>query len=109
MVLMANDPANLLRDARIRAGLSQRELARRARTTQSVVARIELRQTSPSWDTLAHLLTAAGFELVAGVEQRPVARTHMLDDVARILSLSPEERLAEVRNVSAFQAAARGV
>jgi hypothetical protein len=31
----------------------------------------------------------------------------MLDDVARILSLTPEERLIEVRNVSRFEAAAR--
>lgn|SRR5574341_1409406 len=106
---MSSDAANLLRDARIRAGLSQRELARRARTTQSVVARIELEKASPSWDTLARLLKAAGFELRAGLEQRPVARTHMLDDVARILALSPEERLAEVRNVSRFVARARRV
>ena len=33
--------AKLLREARSRAGLSQRALARRAGTTQSVVARIE--------------------------------------------------------------------
>jgi hypothetical protein len=31
----------------------------------------------------------------------------MLRDVARILSLTPEERLAEVRNVSNFLTAAR--
>jgi hypothetical protein len=31
----------------------------------------------------------------------------MLQDVARILSLTPEERLAEVRNVNTFLAAAR--
>jgi hypothetical protein len=31
----------------------------------------------------------------------------MLDDVARILSLTPEERLLEVRNVNRFEAAAR--
>jgi hypothetical protein len=31
----------------------------------------------------------------------------MLQDVARILSLTPEDRLAEVRNVDTFLAAAR--
>src|ERR1051326_7790937 len=41
----------LVREARTRAGLSQRALARRARTTQSVVARIEGGTTSPSWAT----------------------------------------------------------
>jgi hypothetical protein len=33
----------------------------------------------------------------------------MLEDVARILALTPEERLREVRNVSRFEAAARRV
>ena len=31
----------------------------------------------------------------------------MLDDVARILNLSPEQRLEEIRNASRFFAAAR--
>ncbi len=31
----------------------------------------------------------------------------MLQDVARILSLTPEERLSEVRNVNTFLTAAR--
>jgi hypothetical protein len=33
----------------------------------------------------------------------------MLEDVARILALTPEERLREVRNVSRFESAARRV
>lgn len=99
----------LLRAARRRAGLTQRELARRAGTAQSVVARIELGQTSPSVDTLSRLLGASGFELRASLALRPVANTHMLDDVTRILSLTPEERLLEVRNVSRFEAAAHRV
>jgi hypothetical protein len=33
----------------------------------------------------------------------------MLEDVARILSLTPEQRLLEVRNVSRFAVAARRV
>jgi transcriptional regulator with XRE-family HTH domain len=100
---------NLLRDARIRAGMSQRQLARRARTTQSVVARVELGQASPSWSTLTRLLAAAGFELRTSLEVKPAVRSHMLDDVDRILALSPEERLAEVANVSRFAWAARRV
>lgn len=106
---MTTTSSKLLRDARIRAGLSQRQLARRARTTQSVVARVELGQTSPSWATLTRLLAAAGFELRAALDVKPTARSHMLDDVARILALTPEERLEEVRNVSRFAGAARRV
>jgi len=100
-------PARLVRAAREGAGLSQRELARRAGTAQSVVARIEQGRADPSSATLARLLAAAGYELRAELSPLPVADTYMLDDVARILALTPEERLLEVRNVSRFEAAAR--
>jgi hypothetical protein len=72
-----------------------------------VVARIEQGRTDPSSATLVRLLAAAGFELRAELTPLPVAHTHMLDDVARILALTPEERLLEVRNASRFEAAAR--
>ena len=99
--------AKLVLDARRRAGLSQRDLARRARTAQSVIARIEAGITSPTWDTLSRLLAAAGFELRASLELRPVSGSHMLDDVPRILRLTPEQRLIELRNASRFFASVR--
>lgn len=99
--------ARMVREARARAGLSQRELARRARTSQSVVARIERGQTQPSSETLTRLLAAAGFEIRAELVPRAVPDSHMLDDIARVLALTPEGRLLEVRNVSRFEAAAR--
>jgi transcriptional regulator with XRE-family HTH domain len=101
------DPARLLRAARVRAGLTQRELARRAGSCQSVVARVETGHTRPASDTLARLLAAAGFELRAELEPLPVPDTHMLEDVARILALRPEQRLREAANLSRFAAAAR--
>ncbi len=104
---MRKDAASLLREARRRAGLTQRDLARRAGTAQSVVARIEQGQTDPGSVTLARLLAAAGFELDANLTPLPVSGTYMLEDVARILALTPEQRLLEVRNVSRFAAAAR--
>ena len=108
-VNMGSSPVSgaILRQARLRAGLTQRELAVRASTSQSVVARIEQGHTDPSTATLARLLAAAGFELRAELTPIAVSDTHMLDDVARILLLTPEERLLEVRNVSRFEAAAR--
>ena len=102
------DAAKLLQSARDRAGLTQRQLARKARTAQSVVARIELGETSPSWSTLARLLKAAGFSLSAGLRRINVD-PQVLDDVPRILALSPEERLREVAQVSRFLSAARRV
>jgi transcriptional regulator with XRE-family HTH domain len=103
------DAARLLREARSRAGLSQREMARRAGTSQSVVARIERSQTQPSGETLGRLLAAAGFEIRAELIPLSVPETHMFGDIARILTLTPEDRLREVRNVSRFEAAARRV
>lgn len=101
--------AHLLHEARTRAGLSQRALARRARTAQSVVARIEAGETSPSWETLQRLLRATGFELRAELQPALRGRSHMLDDVARILRLRPEERLLELRNAARLLASARRV
>ncbi len=101
--------ATLLRQARTRAGLSQRALARRAGTAQSVIARIESGQSSPTWETLGRLLEAAGYEVVAQVEPRVVVGSHMLNEVAGILRMTPEQRLEEVKNVADFLHRARRV
>jgi transcriptional regulator with XRE-family HTH domain len=98
---------SLLSRARAAANLSQRELARRAGTSQSVIARIEGRQVNPSLDTLTRLLAAAGFELRIDLEPTRDVATHMLGDVERILALTPEQRLLELRNVSRLVAGAR--
>lgn len=94
--------SRLLIEARQRAGLSQRALARRARTAQSVVARIESGASSPSWETLERLLRGAGFALSATLTPTLRGPSHMLEDVARILRLTPEERLIELRNAARF-------
>ena len=104
-----DEPAALIQTARIRAGLSQRELARKARTAQSVVARIELGETSPSLATLTRILRAAGFRLSPRLRKIPKLDRSELDDVPRILRLTPEERLLEVARVSRFIAEARRV
>lgn len=102
------DPSKLVQTARERAGLTQRQLAKKARTAQSVVARIELGETSPSWSTLSRLLKAAGFSLSTELRQISVD-PQLLDDVPRILAMSPEQRLREVAQVSRFLSAARRV
>jgi transcriptional regulator with XRE-family HTH domain len=50
----------MLREARLAAGLSQRELARRAGMPQPAVSRIERDHVSPRVDTLDQLLRACG-------------------------------------------------
>jgi transcriptional regulator with XRE-family HTH domain len=101
--------ARLLAAARSGAGLTQRALARRARTSQSVIARIERGATSPTLKTLQRLVSKAGFELRATLSPQQRGRSHMLDDVPRILSLTPEQRLLELRNAARFFASARRV
>jgi transcriptional regulator with XRE-family HTH domain len=97
----------VVRQARERGGLSQRLLAKRARTAQSSIARIELGLTSPSTGTLERVLDAAGFELVVGIRPKPVLDPQLLDDVPRILRLNPEDRLREVGSINRFVAAAK--
>jgi len=55
--------ARALIAARTRAGLSQTELARRMRTSQSYVARIEGGQVRPSTDALERFAQATGSRL----------------------------------------------
>ena len=50
-------------EARLRAGLTQAELAVRMKTTQSVVARLESGRVRPSTSTLQKYATATGSKL----------------------------------------------
>ncbi len=68
---IARAAARLLMQARKSAGMSQRELADRAKTTQAAVARIEGGRTSPALNTLARLINAAGFDLHIELAARP--------------------------------------
>ncbi len=49
--------------ARVRAGLTQEQLAQRMDTTQSVIARLESGRTRPSTQTLERLAAATGTRL----------------------------------------------
>jgi transcriptional regulator with XRE-family HTH domain len=83
------DAAAMLRMARRRAQLSQRELARRAGVPQATISRIERGVVSPTFDTLDPLIRACGMQIVP-VEQRG----HGVDrsQIRERLALSPEER-----------------
>jgi len=88
---------HLVREARKRAGLTQAELAARAGTTQSAVARIESGGVSPSLEHLSKLVRAAGFD----IDVRLVPYDdHDLSMALRNRTLTPEQRLD---NMLAFQ------
>lgn len=94
--------ADLIRDARRRNGVSQRSLARRARTTQRHVSRIERGEVSPSVETLERLLRAMGERLELGAAPGP--RANPSTDVLRAAIEDSEvsERFAEVAELSEF-------
>lgn len=55
------DASSILRRARLRAGLSLRELAERAGTSHSALAAYEARRVTPNVETFDRVLSAAGF------------------------------------------------
>jgi transcriptional regulator with XRE-family HTH domain len=63
-----NNASKLLRDARRRQGMSQRELALRAQTSQDAISRIERGVESPTLERLTHLLMLLGERLLMDTE-----------------------------------------
>lgn len=62
------DIARAVIEARVRAGLTQEQLARRMKTTQSVIARLESGRVRPSTQTLERLAAATGTRLKISFE-----------------------------------------
>lgn len=62
--------ASALIEARSSAGISQEEIARRMRTSQPAVARLESGKANPSVDTLRRYAAATGTELKIVFEPR---------------------------------------
>jgi ribosome-binding protein aMBF1 (putative translation factor) len=62
-----------VRAARLRSGISQAELARRAKTSQPSIARLEKGQVSPTVISLDRIARALGTELIIDFE--PLAKT----------------------------------
>ena len=84
------DVARILRQARRRAGLTQRQLASKAGVPQPMVARIESGAVIPRVDTLDRLLEACG----EGLESHPrPGRGLDRTGYRELLRRSPEERL----------------
>lgn len=88
---------SLLREARLRAGLSQVELARRAGVTQSVVSAYEMGARQPSLPTLIRLVAASGLDL--DVRVRPPADDSP-PDFHRVLLERLFEQRREVRRIA---------
>lgn len=84
-------PGQLLRDARRRHRVTQKQLAARARTSQAAISRIERDTVSPSVATLTHLLDLLGEELE--LDTKTVDYGHDLSLLQDNLDRTMEQRL----------------
>lgn len=84
--------ADLLREARLRSGLTQRELGERVGRPQSQVARWESGRVEPSLETLRELIRACGLELTYSLANYDDSYVPYIE---RLLELTPQERLED--------------
>lgn len=94
---MAGIGNDLVREARKRAALTQRELAERAGTTQSAIARIETGRSTPSFDAVLRLLRLCGLDLDIMLVERDESDWAQ---AWRLLALTPQQRLTRMESVA---------
>lgn len=82
----------LIREARMRAGLTQAELGARIQRSQSEVARWERGQVAPSLETVRRVVRACGLELTMGIANADGSYAAHLD---RTLVLTPAQRMTQ--------------
>jgi hypothetical protein len=82
--------ATLLREARLRGGLSQEELADRTGKPRPNIGRYEAGAVAPSLETLIELVRACGFDLPMELVPLSEEPDNLLEELQQ---LSPERRL----------------
>jgi transcriptional regulator with XRE-family HTH domain len=90
-------PAALLKDARLQAGLTQADLARRLGISQAAVAKLERPGANPTVDTLDNALWATGHRLSLEASVRRPGVDESL--IRQHLELSPAERLRGIETM----------
>lgn len=93
-------PAELIKELRTGHGLSQRELAYRAGTSQSAIARIEAGDEDVTWSRLRSILAAMGDQPL--LESKRLPSRYDVRDLMRDRAMSPEARLANGLSVNRF-------
>ena len=94
---MAGIGNDLVREARRRARMSQRELAEKAGTTQSAIARIETGRSTPSFDTVLRLVRLCGLDLDVMLVDRDESDW---EQAARLLGRTPDARVRHAERVA---------
>jgi transcriptional regulator with XRE-family HTH domain len=92
--------ATLIREARLRAGLTQRELAERLDLPQQNISRWERGKVRPSFETLQDVLGACDLELALQLARRDDSIDPLLDQA---LARTPAERVQRLRERVAFK------
>lgn len=95
-----------MREARERHGLTQKQLAIRARTSQAAISRIERGLVSPTVETLEKLLAMVNEELV--LEARDLDWGHDPSLNRANLALSVDRRLENLEEFAGFVQELRG-
>jgi transcriptional regulator with XRE-family HTH domain len=96
---------DLIREARRRAGLTQRQLAERAGKAPSVIGRWERGEVKPPLETVVEMIRACGLDLGLGIYESDDG--HDLTLIRRELRRTPAERVETMLNFVRFIAAAR--
>ena len=95
----------LLREARLRSGLSQRVLASRLGTSHAAISRWENGAVRPTWETVLAATAACGLDLQVRLIDRD---DEELPRLRARLQLTPEQRLADLTTFATFAQRARG-
>ncbi|MDA2893358.1 helix-turn-helix transcriptional regulator [Mycolicibacterium sp. BiH015] len=103
---MTSYGGDLIREARRRAGLTQRELADRANTVQPVIARWESGRTAVAFDDVRRLARLCGFDVEVMLVPHDDSDLAQADRLAPLTGQQRLERHARVaRQLSAVRRA----
>jgi len=84
---------DLIREARLRAGLTQAELGKRLGKAQSVIARWERGEVRPSLEAVRAVVRACGFDLSFSLAKHDESSVAIIDQHLR---MTPSERFADL-------------
>jgi transcriptional regulator with XRE-family HTH domain len=84
---------DLIKEARLRAGLTQAELGARLGKAQSVIARWERDEVSPSLETVRDIVRACGLDLTFFMSKFDDSNVTIIDEHLR---MTPGERFADL-------------
>jgi predicted transcriptional regulator len=93
------EPSTLIKQARQAAGLTQAELAKRARMKQPEIARLESTGANPRLSTLKRVVAATGHVVKLDLDSNPGVDETL---IAASLRTDPSERLRQFESFYEF-------